>query len=264
VRASVQPPSGQSTSGPTTATDQPGPTQAPVRQVGPTGIKPAPPRPASASNEPSGAPPNWTGAIQPPTPLPMYIAAWSEVSKVIATPDYSAPLTEVPEVDMGPDGQTPQTPTTNGGAPIPGSPALPAGAPMQIVHVVPPNLRPNGPASGLQGATLDATPNNDLTAAMTSAQVAQVSGRYAIWRGKGTGTGCILNLDGKNRGPFGNFRASLSPACRDQGVALLDPTGWTIEHGRIVLTTRNGPASFDRRADGTWSGDAQGLVLTRD
>jgi hypothetical protein len=99
---------------------------------------------------------------------------------------------------------------------------------------------------------------------MTSAQVAQVSGRYAVWRGKGTGTGCILNLDGKTKGPLGNFRASLSPACRDQGVALLDPTGWTIEHGKIVLTTRTGSASFDRRADGTWSGDIQGLVLTRD
>jgi hypothetical protein len=255
---SVQP-SGQSIA----SSDQTGPTPIPVRQVGPTGIRPAPPRPTSASNESAPAAPNWTGAIQPPAPRPMHIAAWSELSKVISTPDYSTQLVEVPEV-VGPDGQTIQAPPTNPGAPVPASASAPAGAPMQIVHIVPQNLRPNGPTPGLQAVAVDATANNDLMAAMTSAQVAQVSGRYAVWRGKGTGTGCILNLDGKTRGPLGNFRASLSPACRDQGVALLDPTGWTIEHGRIVLTTRTGSASFDRRPDGTWSGDAEGLVLTRD
>jgi hypothetical protein len=259
------PPSGQSI----ISSDQTGPAQSAVRQVGPPGIRAAPPRPASASSESAPTAQNWTGSIQTPAPRPMQIAAWSELSKVISTPDYSTQSLEVPEV-IGPDGETIQAPPTNAGAsvpagaPTPASATAPAGAPMQLIHVVPQNLRPNGPSPGVQAAAVDASANNDLIVAMTSAQVAQVSGRYAVWRGKGTGTGCILNLDGKTKGPLGNFRASLSPACRDQGVALLDPTGWTIEHGKIVLTTRTGSASFDRRADGTWSGDIQGLVLTRD
>jgi hypothetical protein len=253
IVASAQPPSADSIAA--NSADQIASVQTPVRQVGPTGVKAAPPRPASSTpTEPTPMAPNWTGSIQAPVQRSIKIAPWSEVAKVVATPDLMTSWLEATDLDVG--GDVPLAPS-----------AGPAGAPMQIVHVGPVSTKPGGPITASQGAPFDPGPNNDLTAAVTSAQIAQVSGRYAIWRGRGTGTGCILNLDGKARGPMGNFRATLSPACRDQGVEILDPTGWTIEHGRLLLSTRNGTANFDRRADGTWAkegGDSEGLVLTKD
>ena len=82
---------------------------------------------------------------------------------------------------------------------------------------------------------------------------AALPGRYAVLRDGGKDTGCMLTLDDKARGPKGTNKAQLAPACRDQGVVIFDPAGWTLEKGKLVLTARKGHhASFDRTAEGVW------------
>jgi hypothetical protein len=80
------------------------------------------------------------------------------------------------------------------------------------------------------------------------------SGRYAILRDD-KDTGCMLTLDSRARGP-GGFRAQLAPACRDNGIVVFDPVGWTLERGHLVLTARKGhKAHFERDASGVWRRD---------
>ena len=82
---------------------------------------------------------------------------------------------------------------------------------------------------------------------------AALPGRYAVLRDGGKDTGCMLTLDDKARGPKGTNKAQLAPACRDQGVVIFDPAGWTLEKGKLVLTARKGHnAVFDRTAEGVW------------
>jgi len=100
-----------------------------------------------------------------------------------------------------------------------------------------------------------------LTLAATEAAPAiaapPVAGRYAILRAGDKDTGCMLTLDDRNRGP-GGFRAQLAPACRDQGVVIFDPVGWSLERGRLSLTARKGhKAHFDQEPDGLWRRDAK-------
>lgn len=84
-----------------------------------------------------------------------------------------------------------------------------------------------------------------------------VAGRYAILRADDKDTGCMLTLDERARGP-GGFRALLAPACRDQGIVIFDPVGWSLERGRLALTARKGhKAYFDREDDGVWRRDAK-------
>lgn len=84
----------------------------------------------------------------------------------------------------------------------------------------------------------------------------EVAGRYAILRAGDKDTGCMLTLFDHARGP-GGFRAQLAPACRDQGVVIFDPVGWSLERGRLALTARKGhQAHFEQQADGVWRRDA--------
>jgi len=95
----------------------------------------------------------------------------------------------------------------------------------------------------------------------------ELPGRYSILRDGPKDTGCMLTLDDKVRGPKGSLRAVLSPACRDQGMVIFDPTGWTVERSRLVLTARKGhQAHFDRQSDGSWAKDpkdGKGLILKK-
>ena len=78
-----------------------------------------------------------------------------------------------------------------------------------------------------------------------------VAGRYIILREGGRDVGCMLTLDDKARGPGGDLKAQLAPACRDQGIVVFDPVAWRVERGRLVLTARKGhAATFDKQADG--------------
>lgn len=82
-----------------------------------------------------------------------------------------------------------------------------------------------------------------------------VSGRYSILRAEDKDTGCMLTLDDRSRGR-GGFRAQLAPACRDNGLVVFDPIGWSLEHGRLALTARKGhKAHFDLDSAGIWRRD---------
>jgi hypothetical protein len=98
-------------------------------------------------------------------------------------------------------------------------------------------------------------------------KVAEMPGRYSILREGPKDTGCMLTLDDKARGPKGSLRAVLSPACRDQGIVIFDPTGWSVERSRLVLTARKGhQAHFDHQSDGSWTKDpkdGKGLILKK-
>jgi hypothetical protein len=93
-----------------------------------------------------------------------------------------------------------------------------------------------------------------------------VAGRYTIMRAEDKDTGCMLTLDDRARGR-GGFRAQLAPACRDNGIVVFDPIGWSVERGRLALTARKGhKAHFDLDSGGIWrrdSGEGKPLSLKR-
>jgi hypothetical protein len=92
--------------------------------------------------------------------------------------------------------------------------------------------------------------------AASSAKPDEIAGRYSVLREGGKDTGCMLTLDAKARGLKGGNKALLAPACRDQGIVIFDPVGWTLEKGRLKLTARKGHhAIFDQKGDGTWEKD---------
>ena len=134
--------------------------------------------------------------------------------------------------------------------PLPPAPAIitretpkPAAAkPAPIVEKPAPTQAP-APAVAAQSAA----------AASAPARPTDVAGRYIILREGGRDVGCMLTLDDKARGPGGDLKAQLAPACRDQGIVVFDPVAWRVERGRLVLTARKGhAATFDKQADGAW------------
>lgn len=77
---------------------------------------------------------------------------------------------------------------------------------------------------------------------------ADVVGRYNVLRG-GKDTGCMLTLEPS--------RALLAPACRDNGIVIFDPKGWSLVHRRLVLRARKGhDAMFEMDETGAWQKDA--------
>ncbi|GAC1331476.1 MAG: hypothetical protein NVSMB26_09960 [Beijerinckiaceae bacterium] len=96
------------------------------------------------------------------------------------------------------------------------------------------------------------------TTPAATAKSSELAGRYSVLREGGKDTGCMLTLDDKARGPKGSSKAVLAPACRDQGLVIFDPVGWSIEKGRLTLTARKGHhAHFERGDDGNWMRDAK-------
>ncbi len=91
---------------------------------------------------------------------------------------------------------------------------------------------------------------------------ADVAGRYAVLREAGRDTGCMVTLDVSSK-------AFLSPACRDQGIVIFDPTAWRMAGGRLVIVARKGhTAQLDLQPDGTWlkeskETDAKSLTLKK-
>jgi hypothetical protein len=93
-------------------------------------------------------------------------------------------------------------------------------------------------------------------AAASSPKPDEIAGRYSVLREGGKDSGCMLTLDAKARGLKGGNKALLAPACRDQGIVIFDPVGWTLEKGRLKLTARKGHhAIFEQKGDGTWEKD---------
>jgi hypothetical protein len=91
--------------------------------------------------------------------------------------------------------------------------------------------------------------------APASLRASDAAGRYSILREGGKDTGCMLTLDDRAAGK-GGLKATLAPACRDQGIVIFDPVGWRLAGGRLELTARKGhTAQFDLQADGGWLKD---------
>ncbi len=69
-------------------------------------------------------------------------------------------------------------------------------------------------------------------------------GRYSVMRGE-KDTGCMLTLSAGN--------ANLAPACRDNGIVVFDPKGWSLVQRRLSLRARKGHnALFEMSEKGMW------------
>lgn len=118
------------------------------------------------------------------------------------------------------------------------------------------NPTPTAPAKAHSAKSTAAkiSPSKPSAAAL-ALKPANVAGRYSIQREPGKDTGCMLMLDDKTRAP-GGTKASLAPACKDEGILIFDPVGWRLVAGRMVLTARRGHNThLDLQADGTWLKD---------
>jgi len=85
-----------------------------------------------------------------------------------------------------------------------------------------------------------------------------IAGRYAVLREEGRDTGCMVTMEDRGgRGPKGSSRAFLAPACRDQGLVIFNPVGWTLAGGKLTLYADKGHSLiFLPGADGkSWSKD---------
>lgn len=72
------------------------------------------------------------------------------------------------------------------------------------------------------------------------------AGRYAVLREENKDTGCLVNL-------LASGRAQLGPGCKDQGVVVFDPIGWSGARNSIVLRARKGHRiNFVYKPDGVW------------
>ena len=81
----------------------------------------------------------------------------------------------------------------------------------------------------------------------------EVIGRYNVLR-DGKETGCMLTLEAS--------RAQLAPACRDNGIVIFDPKGWSLTHRRLVLRARKGHnAIFEMDDKGVWQKDGGGTKV---
>ena len=75
----------------------------------------------------------------------------------------------------------------------------------------------------------------------------EVPGRYAILR-NARDTGCMLTLTASS--------ALLAPACRDNGIVVFDPKGWSLVARRLSLRARKGHSTvFEMDDGGMWQKD---------
>jgi hypothetical protein len=118
---------------------------------------------------------------------------------------------------------------------------------------------PAVPVPGFETAAPAAAPLKTaaiIAPAASSVKPDEIAGRYSVLREGGKDSGCMITLDAKARGLKGGNKALLAPACRDQGIVIFDPVGWTMEKGRLKLTARKGHhAIFEQKGDGTWEKD---------
>ena len=106
------------------------------------------------------------------------------------------------------------------------------------------------------GLAIVATSLPTVASAAGAARPSAIAGRYAILRAGDKDTGCMLTLEDRARGP-GGFKALLAPACRDQGLVIFDPVGWSLERGRLALTARKGHKAYFEPEGDIWRRDAK-------
>lgn len=119
-------------------------------------------------------------------------------------------------------------------------------------------------AQATPGFSTPAAPRAAAAApAATNASRASLAGRYAVLREEGKDTGCMVTLEDRpGRGPKGSLRAFLAPACRDQGIVIFDPIGWSFAGGKLTLYARKGHgAAFLSNPDGSWTKEPGGKAL---
>ena len=118
-----------------------------------------------------------------------------------------------------------------------------------------PGFQPVAAAAAPAPAAAPVLAAKPVLPAATALKPAELSGRYSIFREGNKDTGCMLTLDDKARGLKGN-KAALAPACRDQGLVIFDPAGWSLEKGHLTLTARKGHQThLDLQSDGIWLKD---------
>lgn len=143
----------------------------------------------------------------------------------------------------GPEGETYQLSAANGTR-------LAQAKPVPV-----PGFQPSVAAAAPPPPTTPAVAAKPVLPAAATLKPAELSGRYSIFREGGKDTGCMLTLDDKTRGLKGN-KAALAPACRDQGLVIFDPAGWSLEKGHLTLTARKGHQThLDLQDDGMWLKD---------
>jgi hypothetical protein len=121
---------------------------------------------------------------------------------------------------------------------------------------------------GFQAVETKPAESGAMPSRITSAmKPGDLAGRYAVLRDDNKDTGCMITLDDKARAAKGGFRATLAPACRDQGIVIFDPMGWQLLGGRLVLTARKGHTThLDLQQNSTWAKDpkeGKGLSLKK-
>lgn len=84
-------------------------------------------------------------------------------------------------------------------------------------------------------------------AALGPTSPSEVVGRYAILR-SGKDTGCMLTLNAST--------AQLAPACRDNGIVVFEPKGWSLQSRRLYLRAQKGHSTiFEMSEAGVWEKD---------
>ncbi|HTJ01595.1 MAG TPA: AprI/Inh family metalloprotease inhibitor [Methylovirgula sp.] len=113
----------------------------------------------------------------------------------------------------------------------------------------------------LPGFEVADIPSAPAQAAATEKPKPAVAGRYALMREDGKDRGCVLTLADANNGK-GEFGASLSAACKDQGLQIFDPVAWQMDKDRLILSgaKNHNIVRFEQQADGSWQRDGE---LTR-
>ncbi len=110
------------------------------------------------------------------------------------------------------------------------------------------------PAASTPQANSATSPPKPSAAAL-AIKPGDVAGHYSVEREPGKDASCLLILDNQTKAQ-GGYKASLAPACRDQGITIFDPVGWRLANGRLVLTARRGHTThLDLKSDGTWLKD---------
>ena len=118
-----------------------------------------------------------------------------------------------------------------------------------------PAVAPQGqtatPAQGVQVAQRKKTqqPQAQPRAETPAPASAGGPGRYAVLREENKDSGCLINLQQSGR-------AQLGPGCKDQGVVVFDPIGWSSARNALVLRARKGHRiTFVYQPDGTFLRD---------
>jgi hypothetical protein len=175
----------------------------------------------------------------------------------------------------GPEGETYALVPVNAPGDFKFEPENVSGAPgFDVVQATPPtpsesrppensgSTPPANPAASTAPAK-SAVPPPKPSAAASAMKPGDVAGRYSVEREADKDASCLLILNDQAKAQ-GGYKASLGPACRDQGIMIFDPVGWRLANGRLVLTARRGHTThLDLQPDGTWLKDPnEGKPLT--